>query len=543
MNCCHEERQCADLARLEKQINEHTNEVYRELLKRDKKIADLACKFNGDIQKAIYEYLLLMEKEGKLNEIINDTLLNDLLVLEHKTNGVINIKEFGAIGDGFCDDTKAIQKAIDHAHEIGGATVVIPASSGSFIFTAITVKEGVTLKGMGGVLKVKNSRCTDPEGTYYLIRNEGDNVSIVDLIIDGNKEHNTAYKVADAITVMGKNIRVTGCTIMNPPDSGIMYSCVENSLCTGNIIIGAPDCGIYINNNDKTDLMMGSRCDGNIIEGCYTGIAMKRIVHHMSVCGNVIKNCDYGITHENASSDTDYSTDTIVNDNIIEGTTYTAIILRGSNNCTVNGNYINGFKFAGIQLQGCKECAVVGNTIKGAIVTTDRKGAAISLVARGNLSCKYNVITANVLEVNFFDEVYYFSFIEVTGSTNVTSDHNIVTGNTCNGKVTRGMSITTANNNQIANNIFNGATDSILISGTKGNVLQNNVSDGSPQRIYDVPVIAVTPNGTKIYCNNLTTAPTFTANDHDICIAKTPYSSHCTGWTYYGGKWHPLNQL
>ena len=142
--CCTSERNCVDLARLEKLVKDNEKKVYQELLKQDKKIADLACKFNGNIQAAIAEYFRYMEQEGKLEEIISDTLLNDLYLLEKKTASIINVKEFGAIGNGLCDDTKAIQKAIDYANE-QGRSVQLP--KGTYLISNPIVLNGCSLIG------------------------------------------------------------------------------------------------------------------------------------------------------------------------------------------------------------------------------------------------------------------------------------------------------------------------------------------------------------------------------------------------------------
>ena len=148
--CCDSIRNCADLARLEKLVKDHEKEVYKALLKQDKKIADLACQFNGNIQAAIAEYLLYLEKEGKLEEIITDTLLNDVLVLEHKTAHIINVKEFGAVGNGVCDDTEAIKKALNHMKP--GDSLQFP--NGKFLMLgAISIdKANITIEGNGVIL-------------------------------------------------------------------------------------------------------------------------------------------------------------------------------------------------------------------------------------------------------------------------------------------------------------------------------------------------------------------------------------------------------
>ncbi len=56
---------------------------------------------------------------------------------------VINIKSFGAIGDGVAMETQAIQDSIDACHDAGGGTIRVPA--GDFQSGTIKLKSNVTL--------------------------------------------------------------------------------------------------------------------------------------------------------------------------------------------------------------------------------------------------------------------------------------------------------------------------------------------------------------------------------------------------------------
>lgn len=150
MDCCHDERQCADLARMELALRKHEKEVAAALLKQDEKFAEFVCKLNGNLEKAIYEYLLNMEKDGKLSELITDTLLNDVFVIEKRTSHIINVKEFGAVGNGVSNDTFAVKKAIDHMKP--GDTLHFP-SGVYLILGAIEInKANITFEGEGLVL-------------------------------------------------------------------------------------------------------------------------------------------------------------------------------------------------------------------------------------------------------------------------------------------------------------------------------------------------------------------------------------------------------
>lgn len=554
-------------------LPEHTNKLYtEEAISSISLIRDVADKINELVDAYNHfskeDLVWKHEQEGRIRKgvlYMKDNLLNSLnellslydkdviqnAMMEEFKNLkiVVTPQMFGAVGNGITDDSNAFQSAIDTVHALGGGIVMIPASDNPYIFTSIELKENVTLKGNGGVLKLRNYYCVDEDTNYYLIFNsEGaDNVSIIDVIIDGNSAKNTKFKVADTITITGKNAIVKGCKIFNPPDSGIMFSCVENSICSENVIYNATDCGIYVNNNGLSDLKMGSICENNMIENCYTGIALKRVVQNFSVKGNTIKKCEYGITHENASEDNDFSSDTIISDNMILNVKCIGVILRGSEHCNVRGNYIDGFMYSGVELQGASNNIVANNNFVTSINSTKRHGGAIFITPRSDVGrvSTHNVISGNAFDINFNSETYHFSFIAIIGETNYKCNYNVVTGNTGNGKLSRGLTAIHANNNQFANNILHGCNLSGVLTGNSGNLLCNNFIDGETTNILDSPILAITPYGQRIYINLLSTEPNFTANEYDICLAKTPSinTNNCIGWVYNDGTWKQFGEI
>lgn len=456
---------------------------------------------------------------------------------------------FGAVGDGVADDTKAIQDAIDYAFEQGGGVVAIPYSEHPFIFTHIEVKDNVALIGKGGTLKLKDNVCVDASAKYYPIMNtfSGQNASFIDLIIDGNQENNTSFLVADAITASGKNIVIRGCKIINPPDSGIMFSVVENSVCNDNYISGARDCGIYVNNNGNTELKMGSCCDGNIIVDCYTGIAMKRITQQMSVRGNTIRNCGYGITHENASTDTDFGTDTIVSDNMIVGTENNAIVLRGSAHCVVTGNYIDGFWHYGILAESAVCCTIVGNALRNTFKPVSTHAAGIYFGIREGYPCKNNTVTGNTMDfVNESTSAYSVAFVAIVGNDDVKPCLIDISGNALQGKgMKAGFYVKLIENTHIHDNFVHGVTNFVVATVTDAvNVLMvNNVTDGSMNYMFARPVVARLPMGNIVYQNIQNETPTFAANDGDICLAQNVNASGCLCWVYNSGVWTPVASI
>ncbi|MDW8104183.1 MAG: glycosyl hydrolase family 28-related protein, partial [Armatimonadota bacterium] len=61
--------------------------------------------------------------------------------------GALNVRDFGAKGDGKIDDTTAFQKAIDAAHEMGGNLVFVPRGD-YLIAGTLEVREHVVLEGV-----------------------------------------------------------------------------------------------------------------------------------------------------------------------------------------------------------------------------------------------------------------------------------------------------------------------------------------------------------------------------------------------------------
>ena len=251
--CCDSIRNCADLARLEKLVKDHEKEVYKALLKQDKKIADLACQFNGDIQKAIAEYLLYLEKDGKLEEIITDTLLNDVLVLEHKTASIINVKEFGAVGNGVNDDTAAIQAAIDYANQ-HGRSVQLP--KGIYLISKPIILNGCTLIGeISNIFKRTGTviKCLTKDFTAI---KQGSTSSadimfnLQDLIV---MNADIGYEIVYAINSKYERLYavncVTGFKLGDPAAVGSMF-CEFNNLYTDGCTIGVDaHSSQYFNNN------------------------------------------------------------------------------------------------------------------------------------------------------------------------------------------------------------------------------------------------------------------------------------------------------
>lgn len=116
---------------------------------------------------------------------------------------VVSVRDFGAVPTPGRDNSKAIQRAIDHVHSRGGGIVLVP---GTYQCGIITLGDGVTLRGQDGWLV--NARIIIPEGRQGC---RIENLGIVDRRGDAE-----SY----ALDVSGRNCAFTNLTLLKDPIAG-----------------------------------------------------------------------------------------------------------------------------------------------------------------------------------------------------------------------------------------------------------------------------------------------------------------------------------
>lgn len=468
----------------------------------------------------------------------------------------VNIRWFGAKGDGSTDDTAAIQLAINTVAALGGGTVYVPAQ-GTFRFSSLQLRASISLIGCGGVLKLIDNRCVSSTTAYYLIHNMNPaggsfpNVKLEGVYVDGNRAGgNTSFAVADALTIGGENVAIRNCTIVNAPDSGIMFSGAKNSVCTGNRIETGGDLGIYVNDGDGTRLYENVISDNRITGFPFGGIALKRISQRTIVAHNTIYDCGNGITLEHASTSSDYSLNVSIIGNRLRNIGFnsptasqTGINLRYSDYTIVADNRIEWTKRRGILIEASKYCSVSGNVIEMKPDADSTNNHGIHLTPRAGNGCDFNTIRGNVI-VSPLRHGIYFS------SASTTSQNNAVCGNIV--RSAGGMALRLeagCSNNVISDNILEGAYDMEYYAGALNNSFANNrlvtgLVSGSPDQTNGVAYAQVSGRKHSIG----TAAPTTgTWKQGDIVYNAAPASGGYVGWICVvagaPGTWSPYGQI
>jgi polygalacturonase len=201
------------------------------------------------------------------------------------TGRVLNVREYGAKGDGKTLDTVAIQKALDECGDAGGGTVQFP--SGTYLSKPISLHSSTTVKLDAGALLQATDETADfinPERTNSFIAFvSGKNIHDVAIVgpgtIDGagakwwipaeearRKTPGYTLPRPKLIIITGcKNLLVSDVTLQNSPSMHLVPTDCENVIIS-NVTILAPS------HSANTDAIDPSACKNVLITKCHIDV-------------------------------------------------------------------------------------------------------------------------------------------------------------------------------------------------------------------------------------------------------------------------------
>jgi len=150
-----------------------------------------------------------------------------------------NVKDYGAKGDGYTDDTAAIQKAVNAAYSAGGGTVYVPDGTYMISPTVQVVMKSNTKLSLSDNTTLKAKTSSGSFTTVILIHNVS-NVSVTGGKIMGDRTGTATGSENKGITIIGANyVTVSGVAVSGFRGDGIYVGAGWNgaqNYC-GNVLI------------------------------------------------------------------------------------------------------------------------------------------------------------------------------------------------------------------------------------------------------------------------------------------------------------------
>ena len=206
--------------------------------------------------------------------------------------GGLDVRDFGAVGDGRTDDTPALQAALDAADRLGGGRVSLPA--GTWRSGTLHLRSRVTLELTAGAVLLASRNGDDfdaPDAPGFATRSDVETVDFAHGLLTGRDLERVAI-VGQGVVDMNRRARsgpkpialkrcrfvtIQGVTILHAPNYGVSLGGCDDVLVDGVTIRHAyadgidPDCcrRVRISNCDieadddalclKTSFLLGRR--------------------------------------------------------------------------------------------------------------------------------------------------------------------------------------------------------------------------------------------------------------------------------------------
>lgn len=377
--------------------------------------------------------------------IINDASGRSWYLL---VNGLVSVKQFGAVGDGTTDDSASFQSAVG---ALAGGTLFVPASSYA-IMAIIMVESGITLQGEGG--QTSNVLGNGQNPIFNVVTTEA--VNFVGICWGGGLT----------------KVQATGAAIAYQPASGsnsdsLVDGCTfqyQNLAIAFNDALGfrVENCGFYQNTNDLLvenaaqfdagdSLIAGCRFEqDSAVGGALVGVAIQQFSSGgLRVINNKFNGHEYGyvLTLDGTTSDL------LVEGNSFENMNQTAITLQQQVAGTTFGNIsIVGNQFAPSGVVGAVILLSQGLAGAAWLYNAVIVGNVINLPAGGGTGIYVQVCNNAVIDNNIIDGSGGTSQGIATGSgvtgvvvgsgnvlSNLTTSLGVNGGTTVAGKVQSGV--------------------------------------------------------------------------------------------------------
>lgn len=154
---------------------------------------------------------------------------------------IVNVKEFGAIGDGVTEDQVAFQAAVDYLKANGGGRLYVP--TGTYILHKTTpgwngtfnmiAAEGIEMFGDSNTASILKRKNVTPIGDTHIVRIiNSNNISVHDLGFDGSRETGNQDQMHGVYVLNSNNITLEKLKITRFRGSGTYLIGGNDAFCS-----------------------------------------------------------------------------------------------------------------------------------------------------------------------------------------------------------------------------------------------------------------------------------------------------------------------
>lgn len=267
-------------------------------------------------------------------------------------DGAVNVKWFGAKGDGVSDDQKPLQRTLDVSQQV----FLPPTAVSYYLSDSVSPRSNTTIygKGQSTHIQLKDGSVNG----FYLDAVSG--VTICELKISTSSQSNvTAYKAGILLANECRNCLIDAVSMFNMSYWGVVI--LESSNCTVRNCRFASWFGTI---QDSAQIAIWKTSNSNLIEGnyCYAS-------------------SEHGIFIQDPYTNSTPTGNSIVN-NVVIGARYAGIIvyvtgayntqtlISGNHIRDISGTALGGLSGHGIYIQSAGGTIVTNNTISNCCIST-----------------------------------------------------------------------------------------------------------------------------------------------------------------------------